>query len=291
MLKFIKSTYDIEAHASRLRQRSVSREVAARQLLTPYRMTRVTGLLWDEKGALTMLSTIHVATVAQLGRYLFPTLGPAKRARKAGLYAKRLEQLHLIKREKRPKVLGSVLVPTELGRWLSAVTGDVRVALPPTAAPYGVALRHRLAVTELYVRLAENAFRGGGRPLRFQTYPDAWRKYHGPDREDDKKDELFIKPDATFSMVKASTRQSWLVAVCDGGEKDGRISTACGNYYQYACFCEQRLGDQPPRSIPRTDCRRMRRIRNVVNNWPGRIRDLFTVATLADAASILDPPA
>ncbi|MEV4560640.1 replication-relaxation family protein [Kitasatospora sp. NPDC049285] len=287
MLNFVKRNYDIEAHADRLLQRSVSREVATRYLLVPYRAT-ATGLLEDEKSALVMLATVHAATVAQLGRYVFPAEADvAKRTRKASLCAKRLEQLHLIKREKRPLVMGYVLIPTEVGRWLSGVAADTRVALSPTAAPYGTALRHRLAVTELFVRLADNARRGGVSPLRFQAYPDAWRKYHGLDRED-VEDEILVKPDAMFSVARGGAEQPWLVAAYHNDEKGGRISTACANFYQYACFCQQRLDSRLPRILllaPTAD--EVARIQAVVGNRPERIRNLFTVATPADAISLL----
>ncbi|GAB7183039.1 hypothetical protein ATKI12_2870 [Kitasatospora sp. Ki12] len=292
MLKFITRNYDIAKQAAELRKRgeAVNPIEATKRLLVPFRGGRAVGLSAAEHDALRLLARVYVATTTQLGRYLFPDSSPATRERKARLYAERLARYRLIARHNRPGVQGQALMLTENLSWLSGVEKDQPVALPPIGIPYGVALQHRLKVTELYVRLVEHYRDGGSRPHRFRAFPDGWRSFIGLiDKDDERDDKYVIRPDAAFRLLTPDSVESWLVTFYDGSETDARITTACNEYFNFARFQVEREETIPSRVLLVAETYdHADHIQRVVDRQPERVRKLFTVCTMDDAVSVLD---
>lgn len=262
--------------------------------LTAGRLELVRASLTErEHELLRELGRLQVATTGQLARLIFAEASPETAARLARRHLQRLTRSGLVRRftdrsrDRRVGAPGHIHALTAAGlRLIGAgrgTGGRQRKSWRPSV-PF---LAHRLAISELYVRLAEQS-RAGGPPIReFAAEPDCWRRYTGSAGQ-----ALALKPDALVRLGVGDLELSWFVEVDLGTERPATIADKCRSYRSYELAGEEvrRHGVFPGVMFIVPSDGRARAIAGVIARQPAEAKTLFTVATEDEVMSALARP-
>jgi hypothetical protein len=140
-------------------------------------------------------------------------------------------------------------------------------------------VRHTLAVTELYVSLAEQSRTGAGRVKRFATEPASW----WPDGRGGR-----LKPDAYVAVSNAAHTDHWWVEVDRATE---HLPTLGRKLTVYADYCARgQIG--PGKVMPWVlvtvpDDKRCSDVVRLIRQMPTDGQELFTVALHNDASQVI----
>ncbi|MGW6571402.1 replication-relaxation family protein [Streptomyces sp. NPDC054945] len=246
-----------------------------------------------ERQFLAELATLHVATTAQLGRLVFGGCKPATTSRLGQRHAERLVRFNLIHRyanrshDRKVGAPGYVLTLTEAGWSLSGADTAARQRQRRSWMPSDAFLAHRLAISELYVRLTEQSRDGGPTLREFKAEPDSWRRYLGLGDEPQ-----VAKPDALVRLVANGLELSWFVEIDRGTEGQRHIADKCDAYrrFELSGVEQQRFGIFPGVVfIVPTEPRRQV-VQRVIDRQTAAARGLFAVTTEAVMLTALASP-
>jgi Replication-relaxation len=239
------------------------------------------------------LGRLQVATTGQLARLMFGNANEETATRLARRHLQRLGRSRLVRRfadrsrDRRVGAPGHVHALTAAGLRLIGAEhgtgGGQRKAWRPSA-PF---LAHRLAISELYVQLAEQTRAGGATVREFWAEPDCWRRYTGTAGQ-----RLTLKPDALVRLGTGDLELSWFVEMDLGTERPATIADKCRCYRSYELAGEEvrRHGVFPGVMFIVPNHRRARVIAAVIARQPTDARALFTVATQDKALAALTQP-
>jgi Replication-relaxation len=272
-----------------------------RQPLTAGRLDRLgEELTVHEQAVMDGLATAQVMTTAQVARLVFSVHEAATALRLARRHLERLRQFGLVRRfadrarDRRVGAPGYVHALTAAGLRLSGGRHGLGVRQRTAWRPSYAFLSHRLAISELYVRLVEQERAGGARLREFRSEPDCWRPYTGPAEQ-----RLVLKPDALVRLGIANAEISSFAEIDLGSERPATIADKCRAYHTYELSGEEqrRYGIFPGVVFIVPTQERARVIGQVVEHQPADTRELFTVATEERAiaalaqADVTAPPA
>jgi hypothetical protein len=243
-----------------------------------------------ERGILQALATVHVATTAQLARIAFADQEPETAARLTRRHLQRLARSGLVRRfedrarERRVGAPGYVHALTAAGLRLVGRGQAVGIRQRVSWRPSYAFLSHRLGISELYVRLTEQARDGGPEVREFRAEADAWRPYTGPAGQ-----RLSLKPDTLVRLEVGPEELSWFVEIDLGSERPATIADKCTSYRLYELSGQEQLhhGVFPGVAfiVPTTE--RARVIAQVIRRQPADAQELFVVATEDTAVAVL----
>lgn len=244
-----------------------------------------------ERQVLQELAVVHVATASQISRLVFAEQSSATAARLAHRHLQRLQRFGLTRRlanrarDRKGGPPGYLHVLTEQGMSLSGASFTMGLRQRRSWRPADHFVDHRLAITELYVRLREQAYVGGAQLRLYQAEPDCWRRHHGPAGE-----QLTLKPDALLRLVVGDLELSWFVEIDLATESPRRIAAKCMAYrtYEWSGSEQQRYGVFPGVLFVVPDEARARSIQHVFDQQPTDAQELFMVATSAEALTALN---
>lgn len=240
---------------------------------------------------LASLARLRLATTSQLQRLHYADRTALAAARGVRRHLVRLERLRLVTRLERR--VGGVGAGSTEAIWALDTAGQRLAATPGPAGggqrrrPWTPSLpfvRHRLAITELYVQLACGDQQGVGELLAFAAEPDSWRRYTGPGAA-----ALTLKPDAAATTAHGDYEHSWFIEVDLATESPLVIGRKTDAYLAY-----RRSGSEQARSgvfplvvftVPHE--RRKRVIDGVLRRLPRADQRVFRVHLADEAASAL----
>jgi hypothetical protein len=235
-----------------------------------------------DQAVLATLARVRVASTKQLERLHFADVG-ARRVRQA---LAGLEQRRLVARL--PRTVGGARAGSAGYVYALDVAG-LRLARPDRrpGRPWAVGsafLAHSLAVTELYVRLAEEERAGAARVAAFAGEPACWRSFYGPGGG-----RLVLKPDAFVVLRLGGFEDRWFVEVDEGTESLPTIARKCETYRRYwTSGTEQARHEVFPRVLwTATTPARARALVRVCGQQPPEAWQLFMVTTHDEAAGRL----
>ncbi len=258
--------------------------------LTGSRLTLLADTLTQrEHQVLASLATMHAATTDQVARSVFPT-DPSS-LRLARRHLQRLSGFGLVRRfpdrsrDRQVGAPGYVHALTAAG--LRLIGGHHTVGLRQRSAwrPTHPFLAHRLAISELYARLAEQQATGGPVIREFRAEPDCWRPYTGPAGE-----RLMLRPDALVRLDIGGLENSWFIEVDRGTEtRPATIAAKCLAYQRYELSGQEqrRHGVFPGVVFIVPDDARAAAIRRVIARQPPSLQPLFVVAREDQALATL----
>ena len=243
-----------------------------------------------ERAVLQALATMHVATTAQLARLVFAGHEPATAARLARRHLQRLVRFGLVRRfadrarDRRAGAPGYVHALTAAGLRLAGGEQAVGVRQRATWRPSYAFLTHRLAISELYVRLCEQEGAGGPTVREFRAEIDSWRRYTGPAGQ-----RLSLKPDALVRLGMGREEVSWFAEIDLDTERPATIANKCVSYRLYELSGQEQrdYGVFPGVAFIVPTRERARVIGQVIARQPADARALFVVATEAEALKML----
>jgi hypothetical protein len=150
--------------------------------------------------------------------------------------------------------------------------------------PGGRYVRHRLAVTELYVRLHAADREGELDLLTFEAEPDCWRRYL-----DGFGGSLVVKPDAFVRVAVGAYEDRCFVEVDLGTESRSVIAAKLRAYRDYfQAGAEQAEHGVFPRVVLLTNSEvRKAALVDVAGRLPAEHWSLFTIGTLDQALRIM----
>jgi hypothetical protein len=253
-----------------------------RRYLTASRLSQLAGALTSREHTILMtLATVYAATTHQIARTAFADEPSAGRL--ARRHLQRLGQFGLVRRfvdrsrDRQVGAPGHIHALTAAG--LRCVGGSQGSGIHQRTAwrPSTAFLAHRLAISELFVRLTEQSRTGGPAVKKFQAEPDCWRAYAGQAGERE-----LLRPDALVRLVHGDAELSWFVEVDLGTEtRPATIVDKCRRYRRYELSGQEqrRHGVFPGVIFIVPNVARARMIRRVTDRQPTEARDLFTVAT------------
>ena len=154
--------------------------------------------------------------------------------------------------------------------------------------PGGRYVRHRLAVSELYVQLRIAERQSELELLAFEAEPDCWRRYL-----DEFGGSLLLKPDAFVRVGVGAYEERCFVEIDLGTESRSVIAAKVRTYLDYFnSGSEQAEHGVFPRVVllTSTETRRAALV-DVVARLPAEHWVLFTVATLDRALEVMNSPA
>jgi hypothetical protein len=238
------------------------------------------------------LQTVKVATGHQLQRLHFdlPETDPASAARHRRRVLQHLVDLRVLGRLERS--IGGVRAGSSglifgvdvVGARL-LVVHDGEGSRPRSVFTPGLSfLQHRLAITELYVRLTE-ASRGGACELvEFVAEPDCWRSFAGRGGA-----RLLLKPDAYARVGAGGYEYLWFIEVDRAAESRPTLRIKCQRYVDYWLSGreETRSGVFPAVLWLVPDQRRADALEQVIEQLPVDSRRLFQVGLYDQGVSIL----
>lgn len=188
-----------------------------------------------DRAIIETLDTLRVATTHQLRRLHFTDLTEASAARQTPKTLRRLTGYGVL--TVLPRAVGGVRAGSAATVWALDVAGQ---RLASEAGPAGgVRLRrpwapslpfvaHRLGVSELYVRLLEEARAGKCELLAFEAEPLSWRRFtasHGG--------VSFVKPDAAVRLGLGEFERGAYVEIDRSTEALTTIARKCTAYRRY----------------------------------------------------------
>lgn len=241
---------------------------------------------------LESLQTVKVATGRQLERLHFDSSdadpGSASRHRRRVL--NRLVGLRVLGRLERriggvrAGSAGFVFGVDVVGTRLFVVHDGSGSRSRPPFTPGLSFLQHRLAITELYVQLAEAQRAGVCELIEFEAEPDCWRSFSGRGGG-----RVLLKPDAYARAGSGGYEYLWLIEVDRAAESRPTLKAKCQRYIDYWLS-----GREDTRSsvfpavlwlVP--DERRADALAEVIDRLPVDGRRLFQVGLFANAVGIL----
>jgi hypothetical protein len=145
-------------------------------------------------------------------------------------------------------------------------------------------LQHRLAITELFVRLTEAGRSGSCELIEFGAEPDCWRSFSGRGGG-----RVLLKPDAYARVGASGYEYLWFVEVDRSAESRPTLTVKCQRYVDYWLSGREdtRSGVFPAVVWLVPDERRVESLRGVIDQLPVDARRLFQVGVFADAVEIL----
>lgn len=259
------------------------------------RLTRLESALTPrDRVLLDCLAIVGVATTEQIARICCAGFTADTALRLARRSLQRLRRDGLVRRfddrawDRKVGAPGYVHALTTAGLKLIGGTHGVGLRHRTSWQPSYPFLTHRLAITELYVRLAEQERAGGPRMHEFAAEANAWRSYLGPSGE-----RLVLRPDALVRLVWGELEVSHFVEVDKGTEtRPATIADKCQAYrrYELSGVETRRHGVFPGVMFIVPDAKRAQAIGAVLVRQPADAQDLFMVATEDEALVALAPP-
>ena len=252
------------------------------------------GLGAADEELLRVLATVHLATTSQVQRLTLDRQPVRTAEIMTAQRLQRLRRLGLIRsflrrpsdrRGGRPGYLHTL---TADGLILAGGHYTIGGARPRASwRPGQEFVAHRLAITELYVRLVEHQRAGETTVRTFQAEPESWRHYTGPDGE-----RLDLRPDALVRLEQAGVELSWFVEIDRGTEPARTLAAKCRNYraYELSGIEQHRYQVFPGVAFLVLDSARQRLVERVITGQPDSARALFTVATEDQALDRLTDP-
>jgi hypothetical protein len=238
------------------------------------------------------LQTVKVSTGHQLERLHFdlPDADSVSSSRHCRRVLRRLVDLQVLGRLERRIggvragsagfVYGVDVVGTRL---LLVHDGSGSRARPPFTPGLSF-LQHRLAITELFVRLTEAQRAGTCELIEFAAEPDCWRSFAGRGGA-----RLLLKPDAYARVGAGGYEYLWFIEVDRSAESRPTLKTKCQRYVDYWLSGreETRSGVFPAVLWLVPDQRRADVLEQVIEQLPVDRRRLFQVELYDQAVSIL----
>ncbi len=247
-----------------------------------------------ERQLLVELGRIRLARTEQLARLVCSATSPAIEMRLVRRHLYRLRRDGLVRRftnrarDRRAGAPGHLYTLTASGVRVLGNARGIATHQRRNYQPSDAFLDHRLAITELYVRLVEHARDGGPIVREFTAEPDCWRRYPGPAGQP-----LWLKPDA---LVRLGVRRgqghvelSWFIEIDRDTEGRSTIAAKCTSYLAYeSTGIEQRQHSVFPAVlfvVPSTA--RAGALGRLVDHLPPSSRSLFAVTTADTALAAL----
>jgi protein involved in plasmid replication-relaxation len=241
---------------------------------------------------LQTLQTVKVATGHQLQRLHFdlPETEPASASRHRRRVLQRLVDLRVLGRLERriggvrAGSAGFVFGVDAVGARL-LVVHDGGSSRPRSVFTPGLSfLQHRLAITELYVRLTEASRGAACELIEFVAEPDCWRSFAGRGGA-----RLLLKPDAYARVGAGGYEYLWFVEVDRAAESRPTLKAKCRRYVDYWLSGreETRSGVFPAVLWLVPDQRRADALETVIEQLPVDSRQLFKVGLFDRAVPIL----
>lgn len=233
------------------------------------------------------ISRLRLATGAQLERLHFADLAPSCRSRVRRRVLARLTSwrvLGTLERRIGGVRAGSVGLIYSLdtaGAWLMRLqAANAGLSAPRRPAQPGVAFTsHTLAITELYVQLAEKTRTGTFRLAVFDAEPACWWP-----------DDLggHLKPDAHALLATSTYQDAWWIEVDQGTETLPRLKKKLHTYVDY----QRRGGIGPAGVLPRVlittpTAQRCTAITNLITGLPPPAEQIFHADLHETAADLL----
>ncbi|GAB7183038.1 hypothetical protein ATKI12_2869 [Kitasatospora sp. Ki12] len=244
-----------------------------------------------ERAVLRTLATVHLATALQVARADFGDYQQTSAHSLAHRNLRRLIDCGLVRRyrdlsrQRWPGKPGYVHMLTTAGAKLvgPAASGSNRAQ---GWQPADAFLTHRLAITELYVRLVERARDGTSELLEFKAETDAWRTYRDPMTYRQE----YCRPDALVRLrVGQQPRLNWFIEIDRGTESPKRLAEKCRVYraYELTDLEQQKHHVFPGVMFVVPDEARAVVIRRVIAGQSADARGLFVVAIESEAVEAL----
>lgn len=249
--------------------------------LTASTVARLDHTLSDrERAVLSTLAVVKAASGRQLQRLHFHGVPSAER--QCRRFLARLVERRLLARlgrsvgGVRAGSAGWVYALDAAGQRLAAPE-QYRWRRPYTPGP--LFLRHRLAVTEVYVGLVEAERRGEVEVLAFATEPECWRRGGG----------VRLKPDAAARLLLPNFEDVWFIEVDCGTEAPVTLARKCEAYRRYwqSGVEQERHGVFPAVVWLVPDPARYQMVVDVIARQPADSWPLYRVALHADATAVL----
>ena len=237
------------------------------------------------------LDRLRLASVKQLERLHFTADSPKANARQAQRTLARLTELRVVVRLERrvggvrAGSRGSVYALDVAGQRLASAcgpAGGVRIRRPWT--PAAVFVAHQLAVSELYVRLAETARRLPLEVLAFDAEPACWRTFAGLGGG-----RTVLKPDAFLRLGLGDFEDAYFVEVdraTHSGESVARKLTLYRRYWQTGREQARRSGVFPKVLVLVPSEARKAALTDIATAQPPESWPLFQIARYEDALRI-----
>ena len=261
--------------------------------LTAERLEALRDALTDRNWQiLSSLQTVKVATAHQLERLHFRdgSPDPMVTARQRRRVLEHLDDLQVLTRLDRR--IGGVRAGSSgfvygVGiagqRLLNAFGDHARRARAPWTPGISF-LAHRLAITELFVRLVEAERIGSLQLADFVAEPDCWRGFAGRGGA-----RLLLKPDAYVRLLLGAYEYVWFVEVDRGSESRLTIQAKCQRYVDYWLSGREEVYSNvfPAIAWLVPDIRRADVIVGVIERLPADSRALFQVGIFDQAIRLL----
>ena len=208
-------------------------EEMSRRYISQERVTAVAEVLTDRDWLIVeTLQTVKVATGQQLERLHFHGEdGPTSRHRRRVL--QRLTDLQVLGRLERR--IGGVRAGSAGYVYGLDVVGqrllDLRTGAARWRRPFTLGLsflQHRLAISEVFVRLVEANRSGLLELIEFVAEPDCWRSFSGRGGA-----RLLLKPDAYVRIGAGGYDYLWFVEVDRAAESRATLKVKCQRYLDY----------------------------------------------------------
>lgn len=258
---------------------------------TPRRVAELSERLSErDRMLVATLGRLRLACARQLERLHFTESTSLSNARNARRVLSQLTQLDVVARLDRrvggvrAGSAGYVYALGAAGQHLLGAGGPAGGQIRRPWTPGSAFIRHRLAITELYVGLVEAERRGALEVVSFQAEPQAWRSYSGPGGG-----QLLLKPDAYAVVAAGDYEHVWFIEVDLATESPAALRRKCHTFCRYrASGREQATGGLFPLVVflvptaARADV-----VRRVIAGLPVSERGVFRVGLLADAAATL----
>lgn len=179
---------------------------------------------------------------------------------------------------------GFVYALDALGQHLITGTGPAGGQIRRPWTPGTAFVRHRLATSELYVRLIEAERVGHVELVRFEAEPDAWRRYSGAGGGVAR-----VKPDAFAVVAAGDYEHAWFIEVDLATESPTALARKCEAYRQYRASGREQAhtGLFPLVVFLVPDLGRSRVVQAVTERQAPEDRRLFRVGLLNEAARVL----
>jgi len=243
-----------------------------------------------ERFLLDELARLKLATTNQLARLVAVGLEFETAMRLTRRHLQRLVRSGLVRRfvnrarDRKVGAPGYVYALTAAGVRATGAASGMGTRQRKAYRPSDAFVDHRLAISELRVRLAEQGRMHGTRTLEFQAEPDCWRRATGPAGE-----QLMAKPDALVRLRVGQVEVSWFAEIDRGTESSAVIRAKCETYRRYELAnVEQQAHKVFPGVVfivPTAE--RARLVAKVIAQQPAADRELFAVATADEAIAVM----
>lgn len=203
---------------------------------TAARLVRLAaGLGERDRAVLESVARLRLVCTRQLERLHFIASTPLADARSCRRTLARLAEQGLVVRLDRR--VGGVRAGSAGYLWSLGVAGQHLLTRSGPAGgrqlrrpwtPSAPFVAHRLATSELYVRLVEGMRAGSGELVRYHAEPDCWRRFTGPGGE-----AATVKPDAYAVTASGDYEHAWFIEVDLATESPQVLGRKCRSYLAY----------------------------------------------------------